>query len=421
MPISKLLLAVILPALMLGCATIPSTSVSMQNVEPTTLQTARDNPSNQPSNAVPTVLTGIRQTPIQYAGLTGSPLVTRPGQIPTVLTGTFFETIPVSYSQETVPTALGTPASYSTTAVYGAPGTYSTPTISPGMSAGGPADPNQTGGPVFWILPEEQGGNPPSVVLNDGPLRGDAPQGVWQTYGHPVWQNLLSDERNFYSCCSLEWLAAGVGGAAILANTNLDEQFRQAVHGPGGAGSTDLNWMKGFGTGTYVIPALAGIWAVDYWLDESGPVGSRPYASCLEEWSGRSLRGLIVGAVPLLSLQYITGGSRPGESSAGSHWKPFQDNNGVSGHAFVGAVPFWTAAQMTDCVPLEIGFYGMGTLAGISRIHTDSHYLSQVLLGWWIAGLSVAAVDCTEMQKRQWLITPTMFDNGAGITVMHQW
>ena len=45
------------------------------------------------------------------------------------------------------------------------------------------------------------------------------------------------------------------------------------------------------------------------------PPGSRPYADWLEEWSGRSLRGLIVGAVPLVSLQYITGASRPGESS----------------------------------------------------------------------------------------------------------
>ena len=88
----------------------------------------------------------------------------------------------------------------------------------------------------------------------------------------------------------------------------------------------------------------------------------------------------------------------------------------------MAAAPFWTAAQMTDCVPLQAGLYGMGTLAGISRIHTDSHYLSQVLLGWWLAGISVAAVDTTEWQKRQWLITPTVFDNGGtGLTIMHQW
>jgi len=84
-------------------------------------------------------------------------------------------------------------------------------------------------------------------------------------------------------------------------------------------------------------------------------------------------------------------------------------------------VPFWTAAQMTDCVPLEAGFYAMGSLAGIARLQTDSHYLSQVVLGWWIAGLSVAAVDCTEYQKRSWQVMPMITDGGAGMAVMHQW
>ncbi len=76
---------------------------------------------------------------------------------------------------------------------------------------------------------------------------------------------------------------------------------------------------------------------------------------------------------------------------------------------------------MTDYVPLQVGFYTMGTLAGISRLHTDSHYLSQVLMGWWIAGLSVAAVNETEWQKRQWLVTPTLIEGAPGIAVMHQW
>ena len=237
----------------------------------------------------------------------------------------------------------------------------------------------------------------------------------------PLVYNLVEDQRNFYSCQSLAWLGVGLGGSAILANTSLDEQFRNFVHGPSNKNSTDLNWAKGFGTGQYVIPALAGIYAVDYWLDENSGPGERPVAEWLEQWSGRSMRGLVVGAVPLLTLQYVIGSSRPGESSSGSNWKPFQDNNGVSGHAFVGAVPFWTAAQMTDYVPLQVGLYGMGTLAGISRIHTDSHYLSQVVMGWWIAGLSVAAVNETEWQKRQWLVTPTLIDGGPGIAVMHQW
>jgi hypothetical protein len=206
-----------------------------------------------------------------------------------------------------------------------------------------------------------------------------------------------------------------------LANTNLDEQFRQAVHGPANSHNNSLMWAKDLGTGQYVIPGLLGVYAVDYWIDSGAAPGERPVAEALQQWSGRSLRGLTVGAVPVLALQYAIGSSRPGESSAGSKWKPFQDNNGVSGHAFVGAVPFWTAAQMTDNIPLEAAFYAGGTLAGISRIHDDAHYLSQVVMGWWIAGLSVAAVNNTEWEKRQWQVMPMMIEGGSGIGVMHQW
>jgi len=277
-----------------------------------------------------------------------------------------------------------------------------------------------SGRQAVWVGVQGADGDPVDVVIDDGNRSAPQRSLFARAMDYPIVYNLVTDERNFYSCCSLEWLAAGLGTSAILANTNLDEQFRQSIHGPAHKNSTDLNWMKDLGTGQYVIPALAGIWVADVLLESTAP-GQRPVVEGLEEWSGRSLRGLIVGAVPVVALQSIIGSSRPGMSSAGSRWTPFQSSHGVSGHAFVGAVPFWTAAQMTDCVPLEAGFYAMGSLAGISRLHTDSHYLSQVVMGWWIAGLSVAAVDCTEWQKRSWEVMPMITDGGAGMAVMHQW
>jgi hypothetical protein len=410
MPTIKLLFAAALSAFVLGCATMPGAPLTVRD-EPALKQVAQRETGSQFIPEPPVAAVHSEQLPLRTVSLGSPPSSTHSESIPTPLAGTIFEPIPVD---SRTPIVL---ADATTTDPR-----FGIPALAPTGPPGSATDAIAPGGPVFWISPEEQDGNPPCVVLNDQSLGADIPQSNWQKYGHPVWENLINDQRNFYSCGSLEWLAGGIGGAAILANTSLDEQFRQAVHGPAGANSTDLNWMKGFGSGQYVIPSLAGIWVVDYWLDSSSPPGTRPYADWLEEWSGRSLRGLIVGAVPLLSLQYILGPSRPGASSAGSHWTPFQSSHGVSGHAFVGAVPFWTAAQLTDCVPLQIGFYGMGTLAGISRIHTDSHYLSQVLLGYWLAGLSVAAVDNTEWQKRQWLITPTVFENGgAGMAIMHQW
>jgi hypothetical protein len=93
----------------------------------------------------------------------------------------------------------------------------------------------------------------------------------------------------------------------------------------------------------------------------------------------------------------------------------------VSGHAFVGAVPLFTIAKMSDSCLVKAGFYTLGTAAGISRLHDNADYLSQVGLGWWIAYLSVCAVDGTEQQKRQWQLAPTIINGSPGVMMMHQW
>jgi hypothetical protein len=275
--------------------------------------------------------------------------------------------------------------------------------------------------PKWFTVLDEPGGAPQAVVLNDAAPYHVIPQTCSPPPKYTVFDTLLADQKNFYSCGSLTWLGAGLGLSAIFANTNLDEDIRSSVGGPENKYSTDMNWAKAFGSGQYVVPGLVGIYVVDYCINSYGSPGDHRVAGWLEEWSGRSLRGLTVGAVPLLTLQYATGSSRPGESSAGSRWTPFQDNNGVSGHAFVGAIPFWTAAQMTDSIPLQAGLYAMGTLPGISRIHTDSHYTSQVIMGWWLAGVSVAAVNHTEWQKNHWYLGPAMIDGAPGLTVIHEW
>jgi membrane-associated phospholipid phosphatase len=100
----------------------------------------------------------------------------------------------------------------------------------------------------------------------------------------------------------------------------------------------------------------------------------------------------VVGAPPLYALQWATGASRPDESSAGSRWKPFQDANGVSGHAFVGAIPFLAAADMVESPLLKGTLYVCSTFVGFSRMTTDSHYPSQVFLGWYLAWASARAV-----------------------------
>jgi hypothetical protein len=98
----------------------------------------------------------------------------------------------------------------------------------------------------------------------------------------------------------------------------------------------------------------------------------------------------------MLALQWVVGGSRPGEAHSGSHWEPFNDNNGVSGHAFMGAIPFLNAAHMTDNPWIRVACYAGSGMAGLSRVNDDSHYTSQAFLGWGMAYLAARAVDNTQ-------------------------
>jgi membrane-associated phospholipid phosphatase len=113
------------------------------------------------------------------------------------------------------------------------------------------------------------------------------------------------------------------------------------------------------------------------------------------------------------------GPARPSDNSPySSHWEPFVSSHGVSGHAFVGAVPFLAAAEMTDDPLLKVGLIGLSTLPGWSRINDDAHYLSQVVLGWWLAFLSTAAVDHTEILHSRVCVVPLTDDNTVGIGLL---
>ncbi len=225
---------------------------------------------------------------------------------------------------------------------------------------------------------------------------------------------LWSDELNFYSSESLTLVGAGllVGGA--VANTSADEQlhnhFQTSVRG---ATSDDwfetLHGSKELGNGTYTLPVFGTAWAMGELLSDSkmAAVGGR--------WGERSLRGFLVGAPPLILFQQFTGGSRPNETDESSEWHPFRDNNGISGHSFMGSLPFITAAKMTENNGLKAILYAGSTIAPLSRVNDNAHYPSQVALGWWMAYLAACAVDATDNPSSRWNFYPYSKRDSSGI------
>lgn len=240
---------------------------------------------------------------------------------------------------------------------------------------------------------------------------GSTAQSVKNRGSELAW-DVNSDHFNYYTPQSLGALAVGVGFGAALANTPADDSMANLYQDHFRNSTTDevSSVLKPIGNGSYAIPAFFAASFLGEFAD-SGPL------DCFGDLGERCWRSTLVGGPSLLILQSATGASRPQEEPWGSTWRPFNDANGVSGHAFIGAMPFINAAKMADDPWLKAGCYLASTGVGWSRINDDAHYTSQVIMGWWIAYLASSAVDGTFSENQNWSIQPIPMGDGAGALV----
>ncbi|MCY2983956.1 MAG: phosphatase PAP2 family protein [Planctomycetota bacterium] len=236
----------------------------------------------------------------------------------------------------------------------------------------------------------------------------------------PLMERLAKDQWRFYSKENAIPMALVFGTGAVVANTQLDNQlqrhFRSSVLGA----STDewfekLHASKELGNGRYTLPVFGVAWLAKECLD--GP----PVLESFGTWGERSMRGFLVGAGPVIAGQYLTGGSRPSELEKTSYWHPLQDNNGVSGHAFMSALPFITAAKMTDNPFAKLAFYSGSTIGPLSRMNDNAHYPSQIGIGWCIAYLSATAIDHSDSKRPGWSLKPLTTNSGSGLAAEYIW
>lgn len=196
-------------------------------------------------------------------------------------------------------------------------------------------------------------------------------------------------------------LGAGALGAGVLANSSADREVNEYLQDNLRSAATDSfsDVARVPGDVLVAVPLLFGAYA----LTGEGAVKS---------WAEDSLRALLVGAPVGLFIQYATGASRPEEGTSG--WKPFRGNNGLSGHAFIGAVPLITAAKMQDSIAMKSLFYSLSILPGLSRMNDEKHYLSQAALGWWLAYLSTGVI---ENKGKAASVRVSPFREGIGVTL----
>lgn len=270
----------------------------------------------------------------------------------------------------------------------------------------------------FFPVPDQVGWSelpPPGLTEEElEPLRQMRYRRCVRARTRLLWENIQEDYQHFYSWPTVRDLGLGLGLGAILANTSLDEHFQDWYQEDVRSRGLDnfSSFWKEWGDGTIFLPAYAGLAILHILCPEHpvlGPVGT---------FGIRLSRAYLVGTPPLLFLQAMTGSSRPSETPGSSAWRPFQDTNGISGHAFIGTMPFITAAQMTDQPLLRMAFYLGSVFPVWSRVNDNGHYLSQACLGWWLAYLACRAVDQTETGEKPWALVPLIGGDQIGVGVI---
>lgn len=227
-----------------------------------------------------------------------------------------------------------------------------------------------------------------------------------------IMHDILNDQRNYFSNQRLlrHGLAFGIGG--IFAHSSFDEDIQRHYQDRIRNQDTDdvSKTAKQFGEGKYLIPislALAGLSAIDA-------------DSVLGEFGNKTARSYLAGAIPMLAMQRITGAGRPEEHRHGSKWRPLYDSNGVSGHAFIGAVPFLVAARMSNHTFIKYACYAASSATAFSRLNDNDHFASQIALGWYMAYESTGAVFETEKQKNI-ALSPMVGRDLYGLVVIATW
>lgn len=234
---------------------------------------------------------------------------------------------------------------------------------------------------------------------------------------------VAGDYSSFYAGDRLLRMGIVFGAGAIAANTNIDMSVRNWYQDNVRSEKTD-SWSsnpardlefnaKFFGEGKYMVPVALLAASVNF-IDTDTAVGN---------WGANASRAYIVGLPAMWLMQGATGATRPGDRPEGSSWTtPFGHSNGVSGHAFVGAVPFLTIAYMNpDNKFVRYPAYLASAAAAWSRVNDDKHFPSQVVLGWYMAWEAVDAVFENSAKKKGLAVTPMAGLDGFGLMARASW
>lgn len=197
------------------------------------------------------------------------------------------------------------------------------------------------------------------------------------------------DQKNFYSSENLLILGSVLTTMGVLANTSGDMKFRDwyQQHLRSSGSDRVSQYIEPIGNRPYPFIIILSCASLNLFPDRFVEL---PVINTLANLGSRSVRIMLTGAPPMGLFQRLLGSPRPTQGS--SNWTPFKYATGMSGHTFLGAVPFLAAYTLAENKWLQITAIALSPLVGLSRINDNRHYLSQVIGGWSCAFIAARAI-----------------------------
>lgn len=247
----------------------------------------------------------------------------------------------------------------------------------------------------------------------------------------PIYVQIGRDYKNFYTDgYNYLYLFGSWGLGTSMALSPLDQMVADAyAKVPYEANRARFSAIsKVFGDKWFALLYIALSLA-----DPDDPAISGTFMYYPAEWGRRNMRAILLGLPLLYAGQFMLGGARPDDRSKHkSYWrgpaytggcfnsKKYKDHDchAISGHAFMGALPFITAAEMSEHWALKTVFYIASTFPAWSRVNDHKHYLSQAFMGWALAWRSAAVVNSSrEEEKLKLTISPWGDGENMGLSL----
>lgn len=212
-----------------------------------------------------------------------------------------------------------------------------------------------------------------------------------------------------------QWLNFGIFAGTTVAITAIDQPINDFFNDHQTKELSDISKYALEPLGNYyAYGVMAGFLAHGLLADNSKSVSTGLLA--IESYI---LSGLLV-RIP----KYAFGRTRPDAwwEPGPNEWKgPIHGKSFPSGHTTSAfAVATVIAYQYKDTPWVPVTAYSLATLAGVSRLYDNRHWLSDVFAGA-VIGTVTARFICTQHEKKQISLEPIAYSGISGIKLVYKW